>query len=158
MTETLSHRFARFARSSLVGLVATIVDFAILELLARGLHMAPIPSKAIALACGVTTQFVGSRYYAFRAHAGSWHRQLRAFLIVEACAYCLSLGVFEGLRTVGARLHIPVDLELANLLTGSIVYFGFSYPIWKRVFHVDPNTLEAEDEAVAEGTAGASTP
>lgn len=139
-TETFGERIARFLRSSAVGIFATIIDYTVLELVARVLHVDPSLAKIPALACGTLTQFVGSRYFAFRAQRGPLGRQLKWFVFAEFCAFCLTVLVF---RVMVSWWHMP--MEIANMVSGFLVYFGFSYPIWKRVFTVDaPKTESAE--------------
>jgi putative flippase GtrA len=126
---SIRERIARLGRSTIVGIIATILDFAILELCVRGLGWTPIIGKLPALTVGTLTQFFGNRHYAFRAQSGKIHRQLPLFLMVESSAFLITLGVFRLL------VHwAKVPLEIANALSGSIVYFGVSYPIWHWVF------------------------
>ena len=141
LTASIGDSIRRFfrknvVRSSAVGIVATMIDFAVLELLVRVLHLDRTAAKIPALALGTLTQFLGSRYYAFNAGSGALGRQLKWFVFVEFCAYWATVGVFHLLES---RLHVP--MEIANLASGSVVYFGFSYPIWKRVFSVRPSEL-----------------
>jgi putative flippase GtrA len=124
----------RFARSSLMGMLASAVDFGTLVLCARLLGIDPLWSKALALLLGSATQFVGSRHFAFRARSGQLHRQLKLYVAAEVCATLLTLVVF---RVMMRTLHMP--LELANLVTGPIVHIGFSYPVWKRIFATPQN-------------------
>ena len=146
---SLGAELRRFARSSLVGVLATAIDVALLMLCLRGLHFNPYLAKTIALAGGVTTQFVGNRRFAFRAQAGLLGRQLRWFVVVEAVAFVATVFVFRGLLALFQRWTLPFADLFANLLSGSIVYFGFSYPLWKRVFALTP-----EEQARAEAERG----
>ncbi len=132
-------RIRRFLRSSLVGIVATAIDFLVLEIVMRGLGTTATVAKIFSLAAGTATQFIGSRYYAFRSRDGLLARQLRWFLFVEFCAYWVTVFVFHG---IVRWLHVPA--EIANLASGSIVYFGLSYPLWHRVFQ-----LRGDEEARA---------
>lgn len=130
--------FQRFLRSSFVGIVATIVDVTLLMIALRALGLNPYLAKTIALAGGVTTQFLGNRKFAFRAEAGRLQRQLKWFVVVEAIAFVTTVFVFRGLLAGFRHLNVPLADVAANLLSGSIVYFGFSYPLWKRVFALTP--------------------
>lgn len=142
----------RFFRSSFVGIVATIVDLSVLLLLQNSLHIHEYIAKSVALACGVSTQFFGNRLFAFQAGAGRVGRQLKLFILVEAIAFGATVMVygwlFHRLRTLaqhsvppGKLLGILPPEIAANLLSGFIVYFGFSYPLWKRVFKLTPEEL-----------------
>ncbi len=139
-TERFGEKVRRFLRSSAVGIVATIIDYAVLELFARVLHVDPSLAKIPALTCGTLTQFIGSRYYAFRAQQGRLGRQMKWFAFVEFCAFWLTVLAF---RVMVRWMHLP--MEIANWFSGSLIYFGFSYPIWKRVFTVRPEDLSAND-------------
>lgn len=144
-TEPRSAGFKRFLKSSLVGIIATIVDVTLLMLGLRVLGLNPYLAKTIALAGGVSTQFLGNRRFAFQATTGKLRRQLQWFVIVEAIAFVATVFVFRGLLALGRHLNVPLADLGANLLSGSIVYFGFSYPLWKRVFQLTP-----EEQALAD--------
>jgi putative flippase GtrA len=145
----------RFFKSSFVGIVATIVDLSLLLLLQNSLHLHEYVAKTFALAAGVSTQFFGNRLFAFNAGAGRVDRQLKWFLLVETVAFVATVMVygwlFHRLSELATRAHPPGKLlgflapEIAaNLLSGFIVYFGFSYPLWKRVFKLTPEELAAQ--------------
>jgi len=125
---SIRDRIAQLGRSTIVGIVATILDYTILEICVRGLGATPLIGKIPALTVGTLTQFFGNRHYGFRAQSGKLHRQLPLFLLVEASAFLVTLEVFHLLVKWG------VPLEIANGLSGTIVYFGVSYPIWHWVF------------------------
>lgn len=131
--KTFGDRVRQFLRSSAVGIVATIGDMAVLELCMRVIGLGRVTSKIFSLAVGTSIQFFGSRYFAFRAQEGRIERQVRLFVVVEFCAYWITVLVFKGFVDV---LHVPA--EVANLLSGSVAYFGFSYPLWRWVFRVSP--------------------
>jgi putative flippase GtrA len=143
--EPASAGFKRFMKSSLVGIVATIVDVTVLLVCLRVFALNPYLAKVIALAGGVTTQFLGNRRFAFQASTGRLRRQLQWFAVVEAIAFVTTVFVFRGLLALGRHFDLPLADLGANLLSGSIVYFGFSYPLWKRVFALTP-----EERALAE--------
>lgn len=123
----------RLLRSSLVGIVATAVTLVILTGCSRFLGMNVLVANAIAVAVGTTVQFVGSRYYSFRATQGAIGRQVRWFIPVEIGAYLLTNVVFYLL----VRL-LDLNREIANMASGFVVYFGFSYPMWHWVFKTPP--------------------
>lgn len=149
--ETIGDRVKRFMRSSAVGILATVFDMATLALFVTVFHWNDTLAKIPALAIGTSTQFIGSRYYAFRAQRGKLGRQMKWFVFAEFCAFWLTVLVFHAMDK---WLHIPI--WIANLASGSVVYFGFSYPIWKRVFTVRPDDLGAAEHALA-GDASATS-
>ncbi len=128
----------RFLKSSLVGIVATVVDVALLLVGLRVFNLNPYLAKTIALAGGVTTQFLGNRKFAFQATTGKLRRQLQWFVVVEAIAFVTTVFVFRGLLAVFRHFNVPLADLAANLASGFVVYFGFSYPLWKRVFALTP--------------------
>jgi putative flippase GtrA len=142
----------RFLKSSLVGVVATAVDVALLMFCLRALQLNPYLAKSIALTAGVATQFLGNRRFAFQATTGALRRQLQWFLLVEAVAFVAAVLVFRALLALFRYAEIPLADAAANLLTGSIVYFGFSYPLWKRIFALTP-----EERARARASSERST-
>jgi len=141
--EALRVRLARFMRSSIVGILATIVDLAVFELCFRLIGLSPTLSKLVSLGLGTTTQFVGSRYFAFRAQAGRLSRQMVWFAVAEFVAFWVTMVVFHFLAK-----WMPGPKEIPSLLSGSIVYTLFSYPLWNWVF-----ALRAHERASAPGRA-----
>lgn len=140
--ESLGKRAARFLRSLLVGAAATIADTLVLETLTRAFGVNATVAKAFALVTGVLVQFLGSRYFAFKATHGMLGRQLKLFVLCEVVTVTLSLGVFHGLHWLATRYMPFLSLEAAQFLSGAVVYFGFSYPMWKRVFALTPEEQE----------------
>jgi putative flippase GtrA len=147
-------RVKRIGRSTLVGLVATVLDMVVFELCTRVARLDSRFAAALAVAVGTTTQFIGSRYFAFRAQKGRVARQMKWFLLAEFVGYWLTVGTFTLLR---AGLPAMVPNEVPKLLSGSLVYFGFSYPIWRKVFRVLPHE-EQGLPAPAPATASAASP
>ncbi|MFY0584215.1 GtrA family protein [Cystobacter fuscus] len=68
-------RFFRFLRSSFVGILATVADFAVLEICVRLLHVEPSTAKIFSFLVGLAVQFFGNRTFAFHATGGSLRRQ-----------------------------------------------------------------------------------
>jgi putative flippase GtrA len=155
---TSQHGYAegirRFLRSSLVGIVATVIDLTLLLLCLRLLHFNPYLAKSIALVGGVTTQFLGNRRFAFRATTGELRRQLQWFVVVEIVAFVTTVFVFRGLLAGLRWLDVPMADVFANLASGFVVYFGFSYPLWKRVFALTPEEA-ARAQSAKHGSASA---
>lgn len=79
-------------------------------------------------------------------------RQLKWFLLVEAVAFVATIIVYGLLyrwfAAIAARAPAPGKLfgvmppeVAASLLSGFIVYYLFSYPMWNRVFKLTPEEL-----------------
>lgn len=126
---TRVHRFVtRLVRSAGVGVVATVVDLATLMLLVRA-GMDPRAASVPALITGVGVQFVGNKFVTFDERSSAWLAQGLGFALVEVTAFALNLIVFDwGIR------HTAVPFPVVRVLSSSLVYFGFSLPLWSVVF------------------------
>lgn len=104
----------RFIRFALVGLVNTLVDFSILNLLAGWLRVPLQLSQVISFAGGVVTSFLLSRRFVYpEAHDGKVTNQLPVFLILNL----IGLGIRSLLipRLNGAFLGVFADVHIVNL-------------------------------------------
>lgn len=119
----------RFARGAGVGVVATVVDLLTLALLVEVASLHPTLANVPALLVGAAVQFVGCRHVVFGAGDGSLRRQLVGFALAEAGTLLLNALAFHALVTL-----TPVPYALARPLGTFLVFIGFSYPVWQRVF------------------------
>ncbi len=116
-----------------MGIAATVADLGTLYFLVEsGLTSARVANLPSLLA-GFCVQFLGNRYWVFRASEPPWLNQLSKFCLVEALSFGLNWLAFEQLIT-----HTSLHYSLARMLSVAAVFFGFSYPLWKRIFHVPP--------------------
>jgi putative flippase GtrA len=125
-------------KSLLAGGVATLGDLGTLAVLVGVLSVAPRWANVPALLMGATIQFVGNRHFAF-APTGSWRRQVTLFILAEAVALTLNAVLFD----IAARM-VPLDTLTAlgvRALAGFLVFAGWSYPAWRRIFRA-PVDLE----------------
>jgi len=109
----------------LVGLWANILDFALLALCLRWLHVAPLPSRVIALLISGLITFIGSRSFAFRVQGGNVPQQAGRFIVAEIAALPLNLLSFQ-LCALYAPLAAP---ELVSFVANGLVFVAFSYPV-----------------------------
>ncbi len=116
-------------RSAIVGILASLADLGLLALLIDGLQMSPAWANLPALTFGLLIQFIGNKHYAFRDRSPQLLRQGSLFLAVETGAFLLNAALFHLLSPI---LGLP--WILARALATSGVYFGFSYPLWGRIF------------------------
>lgn len=123
------HALQVLSRGALIGLVATVVDLALLVLLVRS-GMPAAQASFPALAVGVGVQFVGSKLFTFEDRSRAWATQGALFLLVEVVAFALNLAIFD----VALRALPLVPLPVLRLATTSVVYAGFSLPLWSLVF------------------------
>ena len=116
-------------RSAGVGVAATVADLVALVLLVQLAGLPPAAANVPALLAGVAVQFLGNKLFAFRDHRNDWARQGALFAVVEAGALALNALAFHVLVTA-----TPVPYALARVISSSAVYFGFSYPLWGKIF------------------------
>ncbi len=128
---SLAERTLRFIRSALTGGVATLVDLGVLTALIELAHLRPTVANVPALVAGAVTQFIGCRTVVFGAAGEAVGPQVRGFVVVEAVTLALNALAFHALVT-----WTPIPYPLARPLGTFLIYIGFSYPMWKRVFRV----------------------
>jgi putative flippase GtrA len=132
-------RLATFARSALAGGAATLVDLGVIAVAVGLLHLSPAVANAPALLAGAVVQFVGNRWFAFRAGAGGLGRQAMLFLVAEAVTIALNWALYQAVVT-----HFEVGAlgaggaVLIRALTTNAVFLLWSYPVWKRIFQPTP--------------------
>ena len=120
---------SRFARTTIVGVLATTVDLAVLMILVQTGVATAEQANLPSLLSGSAIQFLGNRYWVFHAEDRPWGRQLLGFSIAEAIAF--------GLNWLGFDLLVrftPIYYPLARPVSVAIVFFAFSYPVWKWIF------------------------
>lgn len=118
-----------FVRSALVGLVATAADIGTLAFLIRLVGLTPVQANVPGLLVGLAIQYVGNKYLAFRDMSNDHLRQGGLFLVVEAGTLVLNVTGFHLLVTL-----TPLPFYLARPLVTAVVYCGFSFPLWTRIF------------------------
>jgi putative flippase GtrA len=118
-------------RSSGVGAISTLVDLGSLTILIQLFSLSPSAANLPALLLGVASQFLGNKLFAFgdRAQGKALAVQGGQFALVEAGALLLNAIAFQLLVS---QLHIPY--LLSRLFASAGVYFGYSFPLWNRIF------------------------
>ena len=130
---------SRLLRRALVGLgvgaLATLTDLIALAVLVEGFGVAPKIANVPALLGGAAVQFVGCRHALFaNARSGSLKKQAGGFLLTEIGTLALNAGLFHVLVHFTTLPYLVV-----RLVSAFLVFVGFSYPLWNRVFRVpDP--------------------
>jgi len=132
-------RMWRFAKSLLVGGVATLADFAALALLVEVAQVRETVANVPALCVGAVVQFIGCRHLVFQAARGHLGRQLAGFALVELATLALNGAAFHALVTLAQAPY-----WLARPLGTFVVFAGFSYPLWKWVFRSSLKQLAAK--------------
>jgi len=127
----LPPRLLTLLKAGGVGAAATLVDLLALALLVEICGLRAVVANVPALLAGAIVQFWGSRTLVFSARSGSLRRQLMGFAITEALTLTLNGLAFHLL--VGL-LHLPY--LVGRPLGTALVFFAFSFPMWRRVFRV----------------------
>jgi putative flippase GtrA len=125
----LANSVLTFARGSAVGIVATLVDMAVLALLVELVGLSPQAANVPALLAGAVVQFLGCRHVVFKSAQGSVMQQTIGFALTEAGTLALNGLVFHLLVSVS-----PLPYAVARAVGTFVVFIGFSFPLWKRVF------------------------
>lgn len=141
-------RFWTFLRATLSGGIATLADLGVLSILVSLLHVPARAASVPALLVGGVVNFIGNRKFAFREKgkvAGSLPKQVFLYGVVEVVALVLSALLFD---TALRHVHIAQNIyPLVRLATGSIVFFLWSYPLWKRIFRSKESPTALEEHA-----------
>lgn len=126
----------RLVRAGGAGLMATLADLAVLSILVTGFHLDPKVASFPALLVGGTVNFFANRHFGFQAAKGHVGKQALGYTIVEIVALALNAVLYDFiLRTA------PVTANaywLVRLATSHAVFLLWSYPLWRRVFRVEP--------------------
>ena len=131
-------RSSTLVRSAAVGAAASIADLFSLFLLVEWIGLGPTTANLPALLLGLVIQYFGNKFFAFRDHRRDHLRQGGLFLIVEIGAFALSAALFHGLVVL-----IGIPYLLARIVASAIIYLGFSYPLWRRIFRHTPRPSTA---------------
>lgn len=115
---------AQAARYIVNGVVATGVHYIVLQFNLSVLH---IPSAGVAnllaAVAGITTSFLGSRYFVFRAHAGPMLQQFAKFGLLYACIALLH-GTVLWVWTDLNQLDFRIGFLLATALQVGLSFWG----------------------------------
>jgi putative flippase GtrA len=133
-TESRPARAITLLRSALAGIAATGADLATLTLLVAVAHWHPRAANVPALLVGGLVNFLANREYAFRARKGNVAKQAIGYSVVEGVALALNGALYDAvLRGVPHAAHF---YWLVRLATTNLVFLGWSFPLWRRVFRV----------------------
>lgn len=119
----------RWLKASGVGAIASGVDLAVLLLLVHGARLSPAAANVPALLAGALVQFVGARQLVFSASAGALGRQAARFALAECGTLALNALLFCALTA-----WTPLPIAACRLAATALVFVGFSFPAWARVF------------------------
>jgi putative flippase GtrA len=125
-------RVTELLRAGAAGVAATAIDLGTLALLVSVFHVDPRLASLPALVAGGIANFIGNRHFAFRAQEGDLRTQVFGYAITELVALALNGLLYDTtLRLVPAAAGV---YWLVRLVTSHVVFLGWSYPLWRRVF------------------------
>jgi putative flippase GtrA len=116
-------------KSAAVGGLATAIDLLVLTALIELVHLDARQANLPALIAGVAFQFFGNKFFAFDDRSQAWARQGAMFAAVEAGALALNGALFHALAGANVMPYLA-----ARVLVQALVYFGFSLPLWTKIF------------------------
>ncbi len=123
---------AVFTTSATVGIAATLVDWLVLVAVVWG-GMSERWAIVPAFLAGVVVQFFGNQRFTFRAHRdaspGVLRGQVLRFILVEMGTLVITALVYNAFREWAG-----IDYRIARVLSATVVYLGFSLPMWHWVF------------------------
>lgn len=137
MIETLKRWSSRLLGSAGIGALASVADFLVLTGLVELAHLNPALANVPALLVGAFVQFVGCRYFVFRARQGSLSKQLAGFCVTELGTLLLNGLAFHLLVTL-----TPIPYPIARIAGTFLVFVCFSFPLWAIVFRARPRATE----------------
>ncbi|MCC6574829.1 MAG: GtrA family protein [Planctomycetes bacterium] len=148
--EKFADKAWRFLRNALTGGIATAVLYAVYLPMVWALGDEwNVSAGRSGLIAGAVVQFLGCRYFVFRAAHGALRRQVIGFILAELVtlgANVLVLHLAQTLLPDGIRTS-----KFIPLATTCAVFVFFSYPVWHWVFKA-PHTAEGVREVVARET------
>jgi putative flippase GtrA len=122
---------SELARYILNGLVATAVHYGVLT---ANLQVFDIPSAGlanmIAAFFGISSSFLGNRYFVFRGHQGRPLKQARQFLLLYGLIACLH-GAVLYVWTDVFSLDYRLGFLIATLLQVALSYLGNKRLVFK---------------------------
>jgi putative flippase GtrA len=130
---------AQFARFGVVGLVGLVIDFGVFNLLRatvlapENLHEGPVLAKVISTGLAILANWIGNRFWTFRAHRGRqlW-REFAEFLLVSLAGSAiglLCLWVSHYVLGFTSILADNISGNVIGLALGTAFRFTF-YKLW----------------------------
>ena len=110
----------QFAKFGIVGIIATVIDYAVLMLLSQGFGMDPVVAAGISFCVSLVFNYVASMRYVFSHKEGmSRQREFTIFLVLSAIGFALNELIMDfGVRTFGDS---AIMVTIVKLCATSIV-------------------------------------
>jgi putative flippase GtrA len=139
----------RIGRFGLVGLINTLIDFGLYNVLSAPGRLSLVQANLISTTVAMIISFFTNRQLVFREHSGSFWRQVVSFYVVTAFGlYVLQTGTIKLLtevwlgpvnaavmfaHTAGLSGHDQFVIKNTAKLIGTIVSLAWNYVMYKSV-------------------------
>ena len=120
---------AQQKRTLIIGGIASLIAWGTLVFLVQIVHLAPQVANIPSLIIGSLTQFLGNRFFVFKATERHYAKQAVEYVGVETAAFFLNASLFSALVT-----WTPIYYAAAQPVSSLCIFIFFSYPMWKLVF------------------------
>jgi putative flippase GtrA len=146
---TKRHDIKRVGKFGLVGVLNTLIDFAIYNVLSGPIGLGLIQSNIISTTVAMMFSFIGNKKLVFKKHDGSALKQAMIFYAVSAFGlYVLQTGTIHILTEIWIQpLHLVVSLAHSFGITdhdqfitknsakaiGTIMSLSWNYIMYKKV-------------------------
>ena len=124
---------AEFGKFGVVGLVCTVVDVGLFNLLHSGARVDPLLAKTVSVAVATTVSYVGNRHWSFRHRARSGvPREYSLFFVLNAVGLAIALGCLAFTK-YALGLTGPLALNIAGNVVGmgaGTLFRFWSYRRW----------------------------
>lgn len=109
----------RFIKFAAVGLIGSVIDFGIFNLLTIALHVSSIASSTVSFALAVINNFILNRFWTYpETRQSSIYKPLVQFIIVSCLGLAIRIPLFAWLE----KVLIPLaGKTIPNVLTPTIV-------------------------------------
>ncbi len=119
----------RFTKTVMVGAIATLADLACLIALVELVGTSKDQANIFSLILGATVQFLGNRHVVFKSTHKRALPQILKFVVAEAATLSLNALGFHLML-----IYTPIPYPIIRPVVTFIVFIGFSYPVWRKVF------------------------
>ena len=111
--------FTRFIKFGTVGLIGSVIDFGIFNLLTIVLHVTSIASSTVSFALAVINNFILNRFWTYpESRQSSIYKPLVQFVIVSCLGLAIRIPLFAWLE----KVLIPLAAKtIPHVLTPTIV-------------------------------------
>jgi putative flippase GtrA len=123
------HLFGQIVRFGLVGVLNTLVDFAVLNLLYHVVGLPLLLSNTISVAVAIVNSFLWNRHWTFNAAGeAAWHKQALPFLLVSLIGLVINdAGIWALHAAFGGTSVLAINLQKIGASVVSLVWNFIGY-------------------------------